>query len=140
MRKAEGKTVSMRRLGSKEQQILPLPEAVQHLTHEATPRFVRGKLKGEKKMSPRYTQEDFAAELEIMLNEARHDGVNPVRIVAGDLHKRVIKEKGVGRVVSACSAMRKRARQLNSKGQECGKLIHEPPSGNSTTTQYEYTF
>ncbi|MGI9347903.1 MAG: His/Gly/Thr/Pro-type tRNA ligase C-terminal domain-containing protein, partial [Gammaproteobacteria bacterium] len=48
MREAEGKTVSMRRLGSKDQQILPLPEAVQHLTHEATPPDLREETKEEK--------------------------------------------------------------------------------------------
>jgi threonyl-tRNA synthetase len=36
-REAEGQTVSMRRLGSKESQVLSLDEAVQILSHEATP-------------------------------------------------------------------------------------------------------
>ena len=49
MREAEGNTVSMRRLGSKDQQILPLPEAVQHLTHEATPPDLRQETKEKTK-------------------------------------------------------------------------------------------
>jgi threonyl-tRNA synthetase len=36
-REAEGQTVSMRRLGSKESQVLSLDEAVQILSDEATP-------------------------------------------------------------------------------------------------------
>ena len=40
-REAEGRTVSMRRLGSKESQILSLDEAVQMLAAEATPPDLR---------------------------------------------------------------------------------------------------
>lgn len=76
--------------------------------------------------------------LEVMLNEAEIAGDTQQIIRAGDLHNRVVKEDGVVRITSACSAMRKKAKEKLKSGGTRGELIDEPDSGNGHNTTYRF--
>ena len=77
---------------------------------------------------PKYTQEEFDSELLKMIQEAANEGKLSCRIVARDLHDRVVLEPQENRTPMACSAMKKLP----------GKIIYSPPSGQGKTLEIEY--
>ena len=78
------------------------------------------------------TIDDFAAELEDVLREARLRGDRTVEVRAGDLHERVGDYPGRShRMPVCCSAMRNRMRSGDV-------IVRQPPKGNGATLVIRY--
>ena len=89
-------------------------------------------------MAKHYKQKYFNDMLEVMLNEAEICNQINVEIRAGDLHDRVVKEKGVSRAPMACSAMRKKAEEIMCDGQARGEIVYEPPCRDGQMQDTEF--
>jgi hypothetical protein len=80
-----------------------------------------------------YKQWQFDEELQKMIDEARARGEARVRVIARELHKRVVTNPSANhRMPMACNAMWD---LYHRKG---GKVIHTTPGGKSTTIEIEY--
>ena len=77
---------------------------------------------------PKYTQEEFDSELRKMIQEAQNEGKQSCRIVARDLHDRVVLEAQENRTPMACGAMKKIP----------GRVIYSPPKGRGKRLEIEY--
>lgn len=83
----------------------------------------------------KFTQEEFANELNRILDEERTAGRNTCRVVAHDLHRRVVGGSQPNRMVMACNAMWK---LWERQGSRPDRIIRTTPSGRSTTIEIEY--
>ena len=77
----------------------------------------------------------FDTELSRILDEERAAGRETYRVVARDLHRRVIGGSQPNRMVMACNAMWK---LWERQGSLPDRIIHTTPSGRSTTIEIEY--
>ena len=82
----------------------------------------------------KYTQIQFEKELNTMLEEALAQGYTRLRVVAKELHDRVVKTKD-NRMPLACNALWNLWRQQGSRDY---RIIHTTKSGQSTTIEIEY--
>lgn len=83
----------------------------------------------------KFTREMFDTELSRILDEERAAGRETYRVVARDLHRRVIGGSQPNRMVMACNAMWK---LWERQGSLPDRIIHTTPSGRSTTIEIEY--
>ena len=82
-----------------------------------------------------YTKEEFMSELREMLREARSEGKQFCRVVAGDLHRRIVGGWKPNRMPTACAAMKKLWQEQGSRED---KIIRTTPSGQSSTLEIEF--
>ena len=83
----------------------------------------------------KFTREMFDTELSRMLEDQRADGESACRVVARDLHRRVVGGSQPNRMAMACNAMWK---LWERQGSLPDRIIRTTPSGRSTTIEIEY--
>lgn len=82
-----------------------------------------------------YTKEEFMSALREMLREARNEGKQLCRVVARDLHRRIVGGWKPNRIPTACAAMKK---LWQKQGSREDKIIRTTPSGQSSTLEIEF--
>ena len=83
-------------------------------------------------MPGRFTQEQFDDALDAIVADESRGGRGACRVVARDLHRAVVGGARPNRMPMACKAMWKLADEMPHT------VIHETPSGQSTTLEIEY--
>ena len=89
----------------------------------------------DSRQSPEFTQDDFDRELLRTLDAERQAGRTSTRIVARDLHRKVVGGTAPNRFPMACDAMWKLWRQ---QGSIEDNIVHRTESGQSSTTEIQF--
>ena len=124
------------RLGSMRDEILRSRFAERNETGEsASGRRTRACAGGDTGLRWRFAREQFERELIRMLDEERAAGKTSCRVVARDLHRRVVGGGKPNRMPMACKAMWELWRK---QGSEEARIVRTTRSGQSTTIEIEY--
>ena len=90
---------------------------------------------GDTRRHGRFAREQFEEELSRMLDEARAAGKTSCRVVARDLHRRVVGGSKPNRMPMACTAMWELWRK---QGRSEERIVRTTRSGLSTTIEIEF--
>ena len=90
---------------------------------------------GDAGLAPQFTQEAFDRELRLMLEADSHTGKTTTRIIARDLHHKVVGGWQPNRMPMACNAMRKLWEQQGSIEEN---IIHITASAQSSVMEIEF--